>query len=303
MSDLVIRPLEAGETHLFNSLTAPGLGLVGRSLLGHAFALTDEGGEYRPEWSWIALREGTVVARAAWWAAPKDAEPKALDWFDFSDADAAVRLLRAAPLKAEYDLLLPPGWRDRPAVRDVAQARIDTAIVAGMEPLVERYRYEWTPDCGLPERPGRLEFRPEPDDDVILDVLRRIGQGSLDAHTRHTTETAGADAAAREELDILLWFPSPREWWRLAYTPGGEPVGIQVPSRNGAGVHVVGFIGVLPEQRGHGYAYDLLAECTHDLARQGADLIAAATDQANVPMAAHFAKAGYPLTQERINLV
>jgi hypothetical protein len=184
----------------------------------------------------------------------------------------------------------------------MAQARIDTAIVAGMEPLVERYRYTWTPDCGLPERPGRLEFRPEPDDDVILDVLRRIGEGSLDAHTRHAVAAKGVDAAAREELDTLLWFPSPREWWRLAYTPQGHLAGIQVPVRNPNGP-AVGFIGVVPEQRGHGYAYDLLVECTHDLVVYGAEGIAAATDRANVPMAAHFAKAGYPVTQERINLV
>lgn len=300
MSDLVIRPLVAGETQLFNSQPSPRT--VGRALLGQSFALTDEGGEYRPEWSWIALRGGTVVARAAWWAGPQDTEPLALDWFDFSDADAAVRLLRTAPLKAEYDLLLPPGWRDRPAVRDEAQARIDAAIVAGMVPLVERYRYEWTPECGLPERPGRLEFLPEPDDGVILVVLRRIGRGSLDAHTRHAVETKGADAAAQEELAFLRWFPSPREWWRLAYTPGGELVGIQVPSHNAVGA-CVGFIGVLPEQRGHGYAYDLLVESTHDLVAQGAERIAAATDQGNAPMAAHFARAGYPIHQERINLV
>jgi RimJ/RimL family protein N-acetyltransferase len=301
MTDLVIRPLVAGETRLFNSLPDPGL--VGRPLVGRTFALTDEGGEYRPEWSWVALRGGIVVARAAWWAAPKDAEPLALDWFDFTDADAAVRLLRTAPLKAEYDLLVPPGWRERPGVRDAAQSRIDAAIVAGLEPLVERFRYDWTPECGLPERTGRLEFRPEPDDAVIRDVLKRVGQDSLDAHTRHTTAERGADAAAQEELDILLWFPSPREWWRLAYTPGGELAGIQVPARNASGAYIVGFIGVVPERRGSGYAYDLLVECTQDLVAYGARKIAAATDQGNAPMAAHFAKAGYPVSLERINLV
>lgn len=300
MRDLVIRPLVAGETPLFNSLADPGL--VGRALLGHAFALADEGGEYRPEWSWIALRGGTVVARAAWWAGPQDTAPIALDWLDFTDADAAVQLLRTAPLRAEYDLLLPPGWRGRPAVEAAARARIDAATAAGMEPLVERYRYEWTPECGIPGRPGRLEFRPEPDDEVILDVLRRVGQGSLDAHTRRSVADGGADAAAREELDILRWYPSPREWWRLAYTPGGELAGIQIPAQNPNGP-CVGFIGVLPGLRGHGYAYDLLVECTHDLVSYGAERIAAATDQANLPMAAHFAKAGYPVTQERINLV
>jgi RimJ/RimL family protein N-acetyltransferase len=88
----------------------------------------------------------------------------------------------------------------------------------------------------------------------------------------------------------------------LAYTPQGELAGIQVPSHNLSGP-CVGFIGVLPEERGHGYAYDLLVECTHDLVCQGAERIAAATDKGNFPMAAAFAKAGYPITQERVNLV
>ncbi|MCW2873040.1 GNAT family N-acetyltransferase [Actinacidiphila oryziradicis] len=300
MTDLVIRPLTAGESHLFTSLPDPGL--VGRAAFGQTYAAIDEGGGYRPEWTWVALRDDAVVARAAWWAGPDDDKPLALDWFDFIDGDAAVQLLRTAPLHAEYDLLLPPGWRDTPDVRGAAQARIDAAIAAGMNPLVERYRYTWTPECGLPEQPGRLEFHPEPDDAVILDVLRRIGQGSLDAHTRDAVGKHGTDRAAQEELDILNWFPSPREWWRLARTPEGEPVGIQVPARNFNGP-CIGFIGVLPEQRGHAYAYDLLVECTHDLVGQGAQGIAAATDQGNFPMAAHFAKAGFPITQERINLI
>jgi ribosomal protein S18 acetylase RimI-like enzyme len=75
-----------------------------------------------------------------------------------------------------------------------------------------------------------------------------------------------------------------------------------VPGRNPGGF-CVGFIGVLPEQRGHGYAHDLLVECTHDLVGHGATEISAATDQGNAPMAAHFAKAGYPVSQERVNLV
>jgi ribosomal protein S18 acetylase RimI-like enzyme len=63
----------------------------------------------------------------------------------------------------------------------------------------------------------------------------------------------------------------------------------------------VGFIGVLPEHRGRGYAYDLLAECTHFLAERGAEFVAAATDQGNFPMAANFAKAGFPVVKERFN--
>jgi len=193
MNDLVIRPLTAGEESLFESLPDPGL--VGFAAFGDTYADMAAAGQYRPEWTWVALRDGVVVARAAWWAGPEDDKPLALDWFDFIDRDAAVRLLCTAPLRAEYSLKLPTGWRDDPAVRQQAQSRIDAAVAAGMSPLVERYRYRWTPDCGVPPRPGRLEFRPEPDDAAIVDIFRRIHQGSLDAHVRRTIAESGLDAS------------------------------------------------------------------------------------------------------------
>jgi RimJ/RimL family protein N-acetyltransferase len=300
MTDLVIRPLAAGEEELFESLPDPGL--VGFAAFGDTYIAMAAAGEYRPEWTWVALRNGVVVARAAWWAGPKDDAPQALDWFDFTDLDAAVQLLRTSPLRAQYSLKLPPGWRADPAVREQARIRIDAALAAGLSPLVERYRYRWTPDCGVPPRPGRLEFRPEPDDTVMLDVFRRIHEGSLDAHARRTIARSGLDAAAQAELDYLRWMPSPREWWRLAYTPAGELVGLSIPCRN-YGDPLIGYIAVVPEHRGHGYAYDLLVEATHKLAREGADRIVAGTDQTNLPMAATFAKAGYPIAQERIDLI
>lgn len=300
MTDLVIRPLESGEEALFTSL--PDRGLVGRKLLGDDFAEMAKRGEYRPEWIWVALRDDVVVARAAWWAAPGDEQPVALDWFDFTDADAAVHLLKTAPLRAEYSLTTPPAWQDDPDVAHEVNVRLDAAGKAGYRKLVERHRFHWTPENGLPEQPGRLEFRPEPDDDVVLDVFRRVHVGSLDAHVRKTVEEHGLDAAAREDLDIMRWMPGPREWWRLAYTREGELVGLTLPSRN-LYHSVIGYVAVVPEQRGHGYAYDLLAEATHDLVGYGADRIVAATDVGNVPMAKAFARAGYPVVQHRIDLV
>jgi RimJ/RimL family protein N-acetyltransferase len=301
VTDLIIRALQQDEARaLFTSLPDPGL--VGRAVLDpphNVYATVAEGGEYRPEWTWVALREGTVVARAAFWGGAKDAEPVALDWFDFTDREAAVELLRAVPLRADYELVLPPDYRERPETRAAAADRVDAAAEAGYRPLVERFRYDWTPACGLPERPGRLEFRPEPDDEKILAVLRRVHSRTLDAHALRAIEKGGVPLAAEEELAFFRWCPSPRAWWRLAYTPDGELVGIQVPARNQT-VPVVGFIGVVPEQRGHGYAYDLLVECTHTLAAEGARKIAASTDLGNAGMAKAFARAGYPVVQRRI---
>jgi hypothetical protein len=78
-----------------------------------------------------------------------------------------------------------------------ATARIDAAVAAGLAPLVERYRYRWTPEDGLPQRTGRLRYRPEPDNARIFDVFRRINEGSLDAHVRRTIAESGLDASAQ----------------------------------------------------------------------------------------------------------
>ncbi|WP_055487268.1 GNAT family N-acetyltransferase [Streptomyces sp. WMMB 322] len=309
--DLVVRTLAESEARdVFTSLHDPGL--VGRPLLGRPYSTVAEGGEYRPEWTWVAERDGRVVARAACWAGPGAQQPALLDWFDFEpgEDEAALRLLRALTPKVAFELVLPPGWRTDPAVRAAAEARISAATAAGWTPLVERFRYDWTPPAaqdpeGLPERPGRLHFRPEPDDEVILDVLRQVQHGTLDAHARHAlaagdTAAAGIERAAREDLEHLQWMATfgGREWWRLAYTPDGELAGLHVPGLIPSG-YAVGFIGVVPGQRGNGYAHDLLVACTRLLAAEGARSIAAATDLGNAPMAAAFAKAGYRVIQHR----
>ncbi|MEU0302526.1 GNAT family N-acetyltransferase [Streptomyces sp. NPDC006175] len=299
----VIRSLTASDAHLFHSLQGPAL--VGRAAFGHRYAPVHEGGEYRPEWTWVALRDGVVVARAAWWGGPEDTEPLLLNYFDFAEGedDTGAELLRRAPWSVEYELIVPPGWREAPEVRAAASARIAAAEAAGMKILVERYRYEWTPADGLPERPGRLEFREEPDDAVVLEVLRRVHSETLDAHARRTVAgPGGLEQAAQEELDFFNWCPSPRSWWQLAYTPDGRLAGIHVPARNPGGP-CIGFIGVVPEARGHGYGYDLLVECTRFLAAEGATSVAGATDRGNTPMAAAFARAGHRITQERVHLV
>jgi RimJ/RimL family protein N-acetyltransferase len=92
--------------------------------------------------------------------------------------------------------------------------------------------------------------------------------------------------------------PGDRSWWRLAYDGAGELVGFAIPSANGGGP-VVGYLGVRPQQRGHGYSDDLLAEITHQLAaviergEARTDQVRADTDLTNKPMAAAFERAGY----------
>ncbi|MGW0736016.1 GNAT family N-acetyltransferase [Streptomyces sp. NPDC002851] len=300
MTELVIRALTEDDAWLFDSLPDPGL--VGRILTGADYRTFDRGGDYRPDWTYVALRDGRVVARAAWWGAPGDSAPTNLNWFDVAEdeAEAGAQLLRRAPFDVEYELILPPDWRERPDTRAAAELRIAASEAAGKQLLVERLRYAWTPECGLPERRERLRFEPANDDEVLLDALRRIHASTLDAHALLAKEKGGVELAAQEELEYLRWCLE--AWPQLAYTADGELVGTHWPCRIPAGF-AAGLIGVVPEQRGHGYAYDLLSACTHFLAERGATEVIAATDVGNTPMAAHFARAGYPVVEKRITLV
>lgn len=291
MTDLVIRALSASDAHLFDALPDP---LGARE--GHRRT------QFRPDWKRVALRDGEVVARGAWWGGPDDSEPVNINWFDVAEGEeeAGAELLRSAPWQVELEINLPGGWREKTDLRAAAEARFAAARAAGYELLVERFLYRWAPERGLPERPGRLRFSAEPDDTVFFDALRRIHSVTLDAHALRAIEEGGLDQAAQEELDFFHWCPSPREWWQIAHTPEGDLAGIHIPAHNPSGP-TIGFIGVVPEQRGRGYAYDLLAECTHLLVEQGAEFVSGATDQGNFPMAANFAKAGFPVISERIN--
>ncbi|WP_016908262.1 GNAT family N-acetyltransferase [Streptomyces xiaopingdaonensis] len=299
MSKTLVRALTEPEARtVFTSLDHPALDRLGPPLLGRRYATLAEGGAYRPEWTFVAEREGRVVARAALYAAPQDQHPVLLDWFDLApgEHDAAVRLLTALPFPVPYELLLPPGWRTDPLVHAAAEARLAACAAAGREFVVERFRYEWTPRDGLPPRTGGLVLAPPADDESVLGALREIHRDTRDAHARRAVAAGGIEHAARDELEFFDWLDSARRWWQLAYTPHGELAGLHVPGRNPGGF-AVGFIGVLPEHRGRGYSAELLAACTARMAAEGAERIAAATDIGNTRMAKTFARSGYRIVQ------
>ncbi|MFJ2608469.1 GNAT family N-acetyltransferase [Streptomyces sp. NPDC087425] len=244
MTDVVVRALDASTAPLFDTLPDP---LDDRT----AHRLT----RHRPDWKRVALRDGVVVARGAWWGGPDDVEPVTVNWFDVAEGQEAAGavLLRTAPWQVELELNVPAGWPDDPRVRAAAEARVTAARATGYEPLAERLLYRWTPACGVPERPGRLVFRAEPDDAVFLDALRRIHSATLDAHALGAVAEGGLDGAVQQDFDFFGWCPSPRAWWQVAHPRQGDPVGTHIPARNPTGP-CAAFIGVLPEHRGHGHA-------------------------------------------------
>jgi RimJ/RimL family protein N-acetyltransferase len=298
--DLIMRPITGrDELDLFRRLTYT---------LDDELADDLDAGRRRPEWMWMALRGDQLVARAAWWGDP---DPELLDVFDVERGavEEGVALLQAAfgavlpsgGTPPEYLRFVPPDWREQPESRQVVEERLAVIARMGAQPLVERLRLEWRPGTPIAEPSGRLRFRETRGRDEMIELMTRVLDGTLDAHSRddltHMTPTESATAHFDRELAI---YHSPREWWRVGTLPDGEPVGFVTPGRN-AYNPVLGYIAVLPEHRGKGYVDELLAEGTRVLAAEGVPRVRAATDVGNVPMAAAFARAGYVTFERSVN--
>ncbi len=259
-------------------------------------------GYYKHDWNWVVEENGAIQALAIWWGVPGESHPYSIDglyyagdgdpvpvWTELLKYAVASRPADAEP--PEYHFFLDSNWQDQPDVVAALQVRSQAAVAVGLTGITDRLRYEWKPEYGLPERSTRLKFEPA-DDEAFVDVFMRVSDGSLDAATAREIARLGAEGAAREELAMYKSMPGDRDWWRLAYDGDGELVGFEIPSAN-AGGPVVGYLGVLPEHRGHGLSDDLLAEITHQLAETGAEHIRADTDFGNVPMAKSFERQGY----------
>ncbi|MGO4462993.1 GNAT family N-acetyltransferase [Streptomyces sp. M-16] len=269
----------------------------------------------RPEWIWSAEDEdGELLARALWWGRADSERPVALDCLQVREGVADPAGLAAGLLEAGhaafgkapgYHISLPRDWRSDPALASAVAWRQEAARRAGLEQEVERLRYEWTPAAGTAAPTGRLVFR-EGTDEEFLDAFARLSRGSLDVNTRQelavmTEEEFAKDDFAKDDFAFYLDCPGERSWWRLAHLPDGTLAGMAIPSatpyhRN------VGYLGVVPEQRGKGLIDEVLGEITRFHAADGAGRITATTDTVNLPMAAAFDRAGYEVTEIRLVL-
>ncbi|MFB8208937.1 GNAT family N-acetyltransferase [Streptomyces sp. NPDC056010] len=309
--DLTIRPL-TGPEELKLFLELP-------YVLDHELADDLTTGRRRPEWMWVALRGDRVVARIAWWSRD-GAAPLLLDFFDLDDTlppaereETGLRLVETATAavvpagapRPEYGRFVPPDWREDPEVREAVEARIRVMERTGARMLVERLRLEWRAGTPVPAASGRLRFRPVAGREDLLALMTPVMEGTLDAHGQQDLASGltPRQAAEKHYDEELAGYATPREWWRVAELPDGEPVGFVIPARNDYNP-IIAYIGVLPAHRGRGHIDDILAEGTRILAAQdGVERIRAATDLGNVPMAKAFARLGYVNFERAFDMV
>ncbi|MFD8816288.1 GNAT family N-acetyltransferase [Streptomyces sp. NPDC059627] len=274
-------------------------------------------GRRRPEWMWVALHGDRLLARAAWWSRAGSDTPLMLDVLDIDDnaptpdhRDIGVRLLHTAMAATlpngsrppEYSRLVPADWRENTVTRQAVEDRMTVLERTGARLFVERLRLERRPESPVPKPTERLAFRPIRDATELVALMTSVLDGTLDAHGRDDlTRMSAQEAAVKHYEDELARYTSPRDWWRIATLPHGEPVGFVLPAHNGYNA-IIAYIAVLPAHRGNRYIDDLLAEGTRILAEQDVPRIRASTDLGNVPMANAFQRAGYVNFGREINM-
>jgi len=158
--------------------------------------------------------------------------------------------------------------------------------------------FVWELGCPVPNQASRLRFRPAPTE-WLVEALSEVLATSLDP----ADQLAVADNGAHRAATVLLALSSPHfeqepDWWQLAQTQEGEPVGFvlcSVFARN-EGQPIEGtifYMGVLPLHRGDGYGRQLLDQATRTLVRIGVRRMLCDTAACNAPMIAAFRYAGY----------
>ena len=290
---LIHRAVESDHARILPFVLADPLGWVDESIYRRYLA----SGSYGLDRIWLAEESPRIRGCAIWYGSPSGDHPLILDclWVDRDVMDRAglgAALMKAASCPFLFHLFLKPDWRDDPMSYAEVEWRVAASRAADLRCQLERLRFEWTAEAGLPLPSERLIFFPEPDDDVFLNVFQQVAIGSLDHGTIESVARLGLEGHARETLACHRGMRGDRAWWRTAFTRNGERVGFTIPSAN-EDSHVIGYLGVVPEMRGHGYAVDLLAEATRILAGDGAERVRADTDLTNVPMARTFERAGY----------
>jgi ribosomal protein S18 acetylase RimI-like enzyme len=260
-----------------------------------------EHGSTRPEWCLVGLEDGEPAARAALWALPGNLVPTdivliAADWEDdelsggralMSEVHELARSLGTKALSHHVDS--PPG---PPQWQENEEARIRLLVESGYELLRDGLR--WTYSGPPPAQEHSLVFRALPDvgEDAFVEAIASTYEGTRDSWISQTMAEHGAIGAARADFDEYRELEHLPDWWELAYTAEGELAGVIMAARNPT-TAVIAYVGVPPEQRGRGFAPELVRRGTEQLLASGSTTIAGDCDRDNVGMVKAFQRAGY----------
>lgn len=266
---------------------------------------TIDNGSTRPEWCFAVEHGAETIGRIALWSIP-NRTPADFVLFDLpwdrddidslaaATLDAAMETLRAHGAKhAAHMLDTPAQWPQWQTHHDIRARVLERQ---GFNPRRETTRFSLSPGQPRPtiER-APIEFRalPQVGNAVFKRAMTSVTRGTFDKMTANLVTEIGADAETEQSFTELQQVGFDPAWWELAYDAQGFLIGLVMPTKLGKHMGTIGYIGVVPEQRGRGYIDTLLARATDTLLGLDIQQIRADTDVRNVPMAAAFHRAGY----------
>jgi RimJ/RimL family protein N-acetyltransferase len=250
----------------------------------------------RPEW-WV--REGD--SRAVLWTLPGGEVPSHVvlietEWDDPELRSGRALMARVHALAAELGATELGHTIDSPPVapqyQEHPEARVALLEAAGYEPLRDGLRWLLRAP-GAASNDGPLRFRTiaEVGEDAFVDAIAATFEATPDAELTREVQERGARGAARAYLDDHTALEHQPEWFELGFA-GDELVVVIMGARNPTSA-VIAYVGVVPAQRGRGFAAALVHRGSERLAAAGATEIRGDCDRDNIAMAKAFERAGY----------
>jgi ribosomal protein S18 acetylase RimI-like enzyme len=258
----------------------------------------------KPSWCVVAVDSERPAARAAFWAMPDQAIPSDLvlihtDWSDPMLANGRALLShlheRAAGLGSkalQHHVDNPPG---PPQYQEDESTRVRLLTESGYDLLRDGLRWlHMTSALHQAQPESTLVFRglPEVGEHAFVDAIAATYEGTRDTWLTRTIEERGLLGAARSDFLDYQQMDYRPYWWELAYAQDGALAGVVMPARN-PGSAVIAYVGVVPEQRGQGFAPQLVRRGTQQLVAAGDTEIRGDCDRGNVAMVKAFQRAGY----------
>ncbi|BAZ16993.1 GCN5-related N-acetyltransferase [Calothrix sp. NIES-4071] len=296
---MFIRPICSEELNVFAAFSDKPQ--TNERFLAYLTQMWNEG-YIRPELCFVAEEAGEIIGRIVYWKLPSLNNFLEIDFLEISlsanylevGAELLVRSLEMLNLPAntiiQHTLDIP--YPISTPFNSVAS--IELLEQFGFSLIRETCRFELqaTTQEIMPSK--RLLFRTLDDvgEDTFIDAIECVSSGSLDRTIKQEMEEMGAFEYADEYFKRMKALKYKSTWWQLAYTLDKALVGLVMPAENDGGA-IIGYLGVVPEQRGYGYAKELLAQATQTLLSDGATRIRSDADVNNIPMVAAFGRAGY----------
>ncbi|MFF0827236.1 GNAT family N-acetyltransferase [Brevibacillus sp. NPDC003359] len=266
-------------------------------------------GAMRQDWCFVLEVHGKMAGRLAFWTLPGSEQASDLGLWELPWKESECPSLGAHFLREAFTLMAgnltekigyvldspssSPQWQTN------HQERRNVLEALGFRISRETNRFERhapIEETSIPseETHDPIVYRslPEVGEAAFVDAILRVSQFTHDQQIAEERLEKGPLAQAQEMFQDLQQMKYEPEWWQLAYTAKNELIGFLMPTVSPT-FATIGYIGVLPEQRGHGYIDRLLKQATDVLVQAGETYIRADTDVKNTPMAKAFVRAGY----------